>query len=169
MIKSIQTCVSVGLLVCSVAFSAAEGDGSGAQTFEQLERLLPTPNTYRTASGAPGHAYWQQRVDYVIEVSLDEDKQRLTGTELISYHNNSPDSLNYLWLQLDANVYADDAAGKLILSEKRIERIVMNPRLETADIDVENNHWPWRAVKSRFQLYKDKLREQNPMQESKDN
>ena len=61
------------------------------------------------------------------------------------------------------------ASGKLILSEKQIERIVMDPRLETADIDVENNHWPRRAVKSRFQLYKDTLREKNPMQETKDN
>ena len=84
MIKSILFCVLVSLMWFSVALSATEGDGSGAQKFEQLEQLLPTPNTYRTASGAPGHAYWQQRADYVIEVSLDDDQQRLTGSELIS-------------------------------------------------------------------------------------
>ena len=113
MIKSILFWMSISLLLCSVGVAATEGIGSGAAKFKQLEQLLPTPNTYRTASGAPGHDYWQQRADYVIEVSLDDEKQRLTGAGLISYYNNSPDSLNYLWLQVDANVYADDAAGKL--------------------------------------------------------
>lgn len=71
--------------------------------FEQLGTILPTPNEYRTASGAPGNRYWQQRADYEIEVKLDEKNLSAFGTETITYHNNSPDALNYLWLQLDEN------------------------------------------------------------------
>ncbi|MDE3124860.1 MAG: M1 family metallopeptidase [Bacteroidota bacterium] len=71
--------------------------------FEQLGTILPTPNEYRTASGAPGPKYWQQRCDYDIQCTLDEKKLLLTGTENISYYNNSPDILTYLWIQLDEN------------------------------------------------------------------
>lgn len=74
--------------------------------FEQLEQLLPTPNSYRTGSGAPGHAYWQQRADYEIDVEVNDDTQELTGRETITYYNNSPETLRYLWLQLDQNVRA---------------------------------------------------------------
>ncbi len=73
--------------------------------FHQLEEWLPTPNTYRTASGAPGHDYWQQRADYFIDVTLDDQKQRIMGKETIVYYNNSPDKLHYLWLQLDQNIF----------------------------------------------------------------
>ena len=71
--------------------------------FEQLGTILPTANEYRTASGAPGPKYWQQRCDYNIKCSLDENKLQLTGTETLNYFNNSPDVLTYLWLQLDEN------------------------------------------------------------------
>lgn len=74
--------------------------------FKQLHEELPTPNVYRTASGAPGAQYWQQRADYQIEVKLDEDAQNISGNETITYYNNSPDKLTYLWLQLDQNVRA---------------------------------------------------------------
>ncbi|HLY68309.1 MAG TPA: M1 family metallopeptidase [Puia sp.] len=74
--------------------------------FEQLGTILPTPNEYRTASGAPGPKYWQQRCDYNIQCKLDEDKQWLTGSETITYFNNSPDVLTYLWLQLDENEHS---------------------------------------------------------------
>lgn len=69
------------------------------------------PNTYRTASGAPGHQYWQQKVDYRIEAKLDTAAQTLSGTERITYTNNSPDTLRYLWLQLDQN--NADSAGRV--------------------------------------------------------
>lgn len=77
--------------------------------FEQLDQTLPTPNSYRTGSGAPGPAYWQQRADYVINVEVDDNTQLLTGSETITYHNNSPESLNYLWMQLDQNLFADNS------------------------------------------------------------
>lgn len=77
--------------------------------FRQLEEILPTPNTYRSAAGEPGPGYWQQRCDYVIDVRLDDAKQHLTGHELLTYHNDSPHTLRYVWLQLDANIYSPDS------------------------------------------------------------
>ena len=71
--------------------------------FEQLGTILPTPNEQRTASGAPGTKYWQQKADYNIEATLDEKNLMLIGKETVTYHNNSPDKLSYLWLQLDEN------------------------------------------------------------------
>lgn len=81
--------------------------------FRQLEEILPTPNHYRTASGAPGDAYWQQRADYEIEVELDDEQQRIIGTETIHYTNNSPDALDYLWIQVDPNLFAKDSDGHI--------------------------------------------------------
>lgn len=72
--------------------------------FEQLDNLLPTPNEYRTGSGTPGHKYWQQRADYTIDAEIDEANNILIGRETITYYNNSPVALNYVWLQLDQNV-----------------------------------------------------------------
>ncbi len=80
--------------------------------FRQLDELLPTPNAYRTASGAPGHAYWQQQADYKINVRLDDATQSLAATETITYINNSPDTLTYLWLQLDQNRFKRDSLDK---------------------------------------------------------
>ncbi|SIS82942.1 hypothetical protein SAMN05421786_102407 [Chryseobacterium ureilyticum] len=74
--------------------------------FEQLGTILPTPNIYRTASGAPGHAYWQNRADYNITAYLDENKRNLKGSETVTYYNNSPDELEYIWLQLDENEHS---------------------------------------------------------------
>ena len=78
-----------------------------ANKFEQLGTILPTPNEYRTASGSPGPKYWQQRADYNIKCTLDEGKQHLTGTEVITYYNESPDPLPYLWMQLDENQHSN--------------------------------------------------------------
>ena len=76
--------------------------------FEQLGQTLPTPNEYRSGSGSPGPRYWQQKADYVIQAELHDDTQSLNGSEIISYTNNSPDALRYLWLQLDQNINEKD-------------------------------------------------------------
>ncbi len=86
--------------------------------FAQLGEELPTPNEYRNAAGAPGHAYYQQKADYDIEVRLDDKKQRIYGEETITYTNNSPDQLDYLWIQLDQNMRAEDSDSKLITIER---------------------------------------------------
>ena len=74
--------------------------------FEQLGEMLPTPNTYRSSSGAPGPAYWQQRADYAIHVEVNDQNQVLTGSETITYYNQAPEPLLFLWLQLDQNLFA---------------------------------------------------------------
>lgn len=71
--------------------------------FEQLDQQHPTPNSYRSASGAPGVNYWQQRADYDIDVELNEDTHLITGKETITYYNNAPEILRFVWLQLDQN------------------------------------------------------------------
>lgn len=86
--------------------------------FEQLGTILPTPNEYRTASGAPGGKYWQQKADYNIEATLDEKNLMLIGKETITYSNNSPDKLDYLWLQLDENQHKPTAENNFFDSNK---------------------------------------------------
>ena len=88
--------------------SNAQEETQWKQKFEQLGTMLPTPNEYRTGSGAPGEKYWQQRADYVIDVEINDETQVLTGSETITYYNQSPHTLNYLWVQLDQNVRAKD-------------------------------------------------------------
>ncbi len=68
--------------------------------FSQMYDLLATPNMFRTAAGAPGSAYYQQQADYKIDIELDDKNSRLSGAETITYYNNSPDKLEYLWLQI---------------------------------------------------------------------
>jgi len=95
---------AAGIFSTGFAQNTQNNPGSNhANKFEQLGTVLPTPNEYRTASGAPGPKYWQQRCDYDIKATLDENNLRLTGSETVTYYNNSPDVLTYLWLQLDEN------------------------------------------------------------------
>jgi len=96
------------LLVFSANILLAQ-ENTNQNKFKQLNQDLPTPNSYRSASGAPGHEYWQQKADYIIDLELDDEKQTITGKETITYHNNSPDILRYLWVQLDQNVRALDS------------------------------------------------------------
>ena len=77
--------------------------------FKQLKDEFATPNSQHTASGAPGTHYTQQQVDYDMDIVLDDTRQRLSGFEKITYHNNSEDTLEYLWLQLDQNKLAKDS------------------------------------------------------------
>ena len=97
------------LYLSASAFAAEPFDDK----FRQLDELLPTASTIRTASGAPGHAYWQQRADYTIRATLDEANRAIRGAETITYHNNSPDTLNYLWLQLDQNIYKPNSDARM--------------------------------------------------------
>jgi hypothetical protein len=125
------------IFLCCFASSAWAQDiqnnpnSNHGNKFEQLGGILPTPNEYRTASGAPGPKYWQQRCDYNIQCKLDEDKQWLTGSETITYFNNSPDVLTYLWLQLDENEhsnannanYQDGSKMQKVLSDQDEDRM----------------------------------------------
>ena len=100
-----------GLLALMVQ---AQNPNLNYNKFKQLKEEFPTPNSYRTASGAPGHEYYQQKADYKINVRLDDEKQRIYGDEVVSYYNNSPDVLSYLWVQLDQNVRAKDSKASKV-------------------------------------------------------
>lgn len=89
--------------------------------FSQMYDLLATPNMFRTASGAPGPAYYQQQADYKMDIELDDKNTKLYGTETITYHNNAPESLDYLWVQLDQNQKAPTSQSPLAESQR------MNP------------------------------------------
>ena len=105
--KLISLSFLFALTVCCYAQDIKNNPGSNhGNRFEQLGTILPTPNEYRTASGAPGPKYWQQRCDYDIVCELDEPNRRLNGKETITYFNNSPDLLTYLWIQLDENQHS---------------------------------------------------------------
>ncbi|WP_421874399.1 M1 family metallopeptidase [Marinoscillum sp.] len=107
MLKRLSVITTLALAICWQA--TAQADTEWKQKFEQLGAMLPTPNTYRTASGAPGKDYWQMQADFKMAVELDDTNQRITGQETITYYNNSPDPLDYLWVQLDQNMRADDS------------------------------------------------------------
>jgi hypothetical protein len=108
----------IGLLLFSIVFITSVNFAQDSKTkaghtnqnkFKQLKELLPTPNLQRTASGAPGLKYTQQKVDYTMDIILDDENTRIYGNETITYHNNSDDSLAYLWVQLDQNMRAADS------------------------------------------------------------
>ena len=109
----IQKKINFLILFLFLAPYISAQDNLNNSKFKQLYEELPTPNVYRTASGAPGHEYYQQKADYQINVELDEEKNILEGNEIITYTNNSPDVLNYLWVQLDQNVRAKNSHGQL--------------------------------------------------------
>lgn len=124
--------------VC-VAQAPLNNPGSNhANRFEQLGYLLQSPNEYRTASGAPGPKYWQQRADYDISAELDETQLLLKGSETITYYNNSPDQLTYLWLQLDGNIH-DPLSDNLYTNRSRMENQMTNNQLERLEL--------WRKAK----------------------
>ena len=132
------------LIMCSLqciacGFLAAQNiqnnpNSNHGNKFEQLGTILPTPNEYRTASGAPGPKYWQQRCDYDIKCELDEKNLKLTGSEVITYFNNSPNLLTYLWLQLDENQhsstnnanYQDASSMQTRINAANVERTIAN-------------------------------------------
>ncbi|HSI70251.1 MAG TPA: M1 family metallopeptidase, partial [Gillisia sp.] len=113
----------LGILACFFIFSAgtfaqeteqeneevSQKGHFNENKFRQLYDLFSTPNQYRTASGAPGAAYYQNHADYKMDIELDDKTQILSGVETITYHNNSPDDLEYLWVQLDQNIRTKDS------------------------------------------------------------
>ena len=98
--------------------------------FAQIENLIPTPNEYRNAAGAPGHNYYQQQADYKMELTLEDNTQILRGIETITYTNNSPDALSYLWLQLDQNLFSKSSDTKLITVEKMEDFLITVEKME---------------------------------------
>ncbi|ACT59525.1 M1 family metallopeptidase [Hirschia baltica] len=107
------SCACVAFLSSAHAQGIQQTKGDFQDKFRQLDEVLPSPNVYRNAAGEPGHQYWQQEADYSIRAELDEENRKLIGKETISYTNNSPDTLRYLWLQLEQNIFKRDSMKEL--------------------------------------------------------
>ena len=107
------TCLLPALVSPATAQIVTNSKLKQPDKFRQLAEILPTPNDYRTASGAPGHRYWQQQANYDIDVRINDQNQQLIGRETITYTNHSPDTLNYLWLQLDGNMRSPQSGRTL--------------------------------------------------------
>ncbi|MBE9510625.1 MAG: M1 family metallopeptidase [Bacteroidetes bacterium] len=120
--KKLHFSILTFLFVCLAGHVSAQ-ENTNISKFRQLKQELATPNVYRTASGAPGHEYWQQQADYNIKIVLDDETQRINGSETITYHNNSPDPLNYLWIQLDQNIRAKNSLRVKVNAVEMYERI----------------------------------------------
>ena len=107
----INSCKAIVTLIASISvfFYSAQNPNLNYNKFKQLKEEMATPNVYRTAGGAPGHAYYQNEADYVMSITLNDQQQKITGSETITYHNNSQDKLEYLWLQLDQNKRAQNS------------------------------------------------------------
>ena len=101
------------LLNTAHASPVQQTKGDFVDKFRQLEEILPTPNRYRSASGEPGRDYWQQEVDYKITAVLDESNRHISASQEISYSNNSPETLKYLWLQLEQNRFKPDSMAEM--------------------------------------------------------
>lgn len=106
------------LLSAALSVAAAES-GTPVGKFQQLDSSVPSPTQQRIASGAPGAAYWQNRADYDIDVELDDEKRTITAEATVTYHNDSPDALTYLWVQLDQNYLSHNADSRAVPNTKR--------------------------------------------------
>ena len=120
----------LGMLLC-LGMASTHAQNAHSEKFEQFKSQWRSPNIYRTASGAPGHEYWQQQADYDIEITLDDETQSIEGSETITYTNNSPDVLTYLWVQLDQNVRAQDSN---------------TPKVKTSKMRENMRYWDWGGI-----------------------
>ena len=140
-VRPILLAALAALLPVLATGAVEQTKGSFVDKFRQLDESWPTPNVYRAATGEPGPRYWQQRADYEIEVALDEDARRITGSETIRYRNESPQTLRYLWLQLDQNRFRPDSADSLTRTMGPEERITFGAlRREQFLADVEGGY-----------------------------
>lgn len=132
----------LGFILCSALVFSQNIQNNPASNhgnkFEALGTILPSPNVYRTASGAPGQGYWQNRADYEIAAFLDEDQRNLKGSETITYHNNSPDALEYLWLQLDENEQSTVKNAGYDISSK-LPKSIDTEQLKVSDLPAKDN------------------------------
>ena len=101
--------LSIFIIVLTPTFLFAQNKNLNYNKFKQLKEEVASPNVFRTAAGAPGHEYYQNEADYVMSITLNDQQQKITGSETIKYHNNSPDKLEYLWIQLDQNKRAQNS------------------------------------------------------------
>ncbi len=163
------TCLSLLTATLLLVLPTSRGFGQEktvrTDKFRQLEEILPTPNERRTASGAPGPAYWQQQADYVIDVEVNEKTHQIIGSETITYTNNSPHELSFLWLQLDPNLFSkhsftpltDEAPELADISYKRLKGILYRSEFDgsitiSSVKDNDGNPLPHTLVKTMMRI-----------------
>ena len=120
------------IVFCVPAMAQQSSQYNGNTRFEQMGNMLPTPNAYRTASGAPGKSYWQNRADYDIKAELNDANQSMTASEVVTYKNFSPDELTYLWVQLDQNNYQKNGIAQLTQTSSLSDRGTSFGRLSSS-------------------------------------
>ena len=113
--------ISLLLFSSSVISQRIQTEQINTNKFRQLNQEFSSPNMFRTASGAPGPAYYQQQADYKINIELDDLNKKIYGDEIVTYTNNSPDQLDYLWVQLDQNIRSKDSPSLIRDSSKLVE------------------------------------------------
>jgi hypothetical protein len=135
----------IGMAIVPITF-LSQNTNLNYNKFKQLKEEISTPNVYRNAAGAPGHQYYQNEADYVMNIVLDDSKQKITGSETITYHNNSPDQLEYLWLQLDQNKRAQNSDSYKIqtssfnyIDSKSLKNASKYLAIKNKHINIENN------------------------------
>lgn len=140
--NSILVIILISLFICAIN---GQERSNHAKKFEQLDQVLRSPNEYRGADGAPGPRYWQQKADYKISCTLDTKEQRLDGSETITYYNNSPVDMTYLWLQLDENEHTPtaskhhmDPSGMFkVMNESSLDRLEATTQLEKYGVKIK--------------------------------
>jgi len=130
--------------VIVTSFGLAQQRSNHGVKFEQLDNMLRSPNEYRTADGAPGPKYWQQKADYKINCTIDTKEQRIDGSETITYYNNSPSDMTYLWLQLDENEHnskstkqhMDPSSMAKVMNEGGLDKLESATKLDKYGVNI---------------------------------
>ncbi|MBL0232267.1 MAG: M1 family metallopeptidase [Chitinophagaceae bacterium] len=136
----------LGSLFASAQNSQNNPGSNHGNKFEQMGGILPTPNEYRMASGAPGPKYWQQRCDYDIKCELDEKNTKLNGSETVTYFNNSPSELVYLWLQLDENQH-NSLKNANYQTSNQMSRTMTPQTIDRSQENKEDNGYGFNILK----------------------
>lgn len=129
------------ILMSCISYKTKAQDNTNSKDFQdkfrQLEEILPTPNEYRNGAGAPGHSYFQQQADYSMDLELNDEKQQILGEETITYTNNSPDALTYLWLQLDQNHFETNGIAAKTHAQSMSDKMSTN---QLAGLDPQTDY-----------------------------
>ncbi len=136
-----QLLLACACMLLSISYKSTAQDNTNSKDFQdkfrQLEEILPTPNEYRNGAGAPGHNYFQQQADYSMDLELNDEKQQILGEETITYTNNSPDALTYLWLQLDQNHFETNGIAAKTHAQSMSDKMSTN---QLAGLDPQTDY-----------------------------
>ena len=138
------------IIILTPTFLFAQNKNLNYNKFKQLKEEIAPPNVFRTASGAPGHEYYQNEADYEMSITLNDQEQKITGSETIKYHNNSPDKLEYLWIQLDQNKRAQNS------DSYKIETSNFNP-IDKKSINKVLNYFELQELGSELNFQEDTI------------